>query len=234
MAVSGVGSSFLQGMNLMEMLRSLQKSAKDMLGEAGAASLASLVSAAPLPLPDASASANAMAGNFASAPSSESRYMAAAKQSFVVAKQQNIQETGRVAALLETLGGYQGPQLYDGVDSKRSIPEATVQLALKRIRDTVVQETSERNLEEIRDGIEKNAAEATAPKDENGDPIEGLTTEDAEVTAAPPEISAPPPDAESAELLQEAPSQPSAIDAAIAAYTVVPSIPSPAGILAVV
>lgn len=145
-------------------------------------------------LPAQAAASNLMSGNFVSAGQEESKYLKATLSSFTVNKQLQNQSTNRVTALLDSLGGIQGPKIYEGVGSKHSIPEATIKLAMKRIIDAEEHEASERNLAEMKEKIEQKAQEAAAPKDENGQPIEtGLPAKNAGESAPLPEISAPNP-----------------------------------------
>lgn len=104
---------------------------------------------------------------------------------------------------MNTLGGVQGPSLYEGKGSKGGRPEATIQLAMKRVKDAEEHETSERNLEEMKEEIKQRAQEAATPKDENGNPIDiGLPIENAGEAAPMPKISgsnpAPAPEVSSA------------------------------------
>lgn len=199
-------SSILQssvGGGLQELLRSMQKEQEELLDPTNPASaLEPALDSLSLSPQTTNASTSMMAGNFASTEREDSKYINASLNSFSVAKQMDNQATNRVTALLDSLGGIQGPTLYDGTGSKRGIPEAAIQRAMKRIQNVEAQEATERNLEEIKDGIKEKAQEAAAPKDENGNPIEGLPTESAGETAPMPEISgsnpAPAPDVSAA------------------------------------
>lgn len=135
-----------------------------------------------------SGGSNMMSRNFAGGRENDSKYVNANLAGLQAVKQMQNQATSRVSGLLNSLGGIQGPRLYDGVGSKGGVPEATIQLAMKRIKDADSQDASERNLEETKECVEARAAEAMAPKDENGNPIETGTMGTGE--AAPmPEIS---------------------------------------------
>ena len=181
------------GGGIYEMLRSMQKEQEAMLEEASAAELAgqSPVPVASQHASTQTASSNLLSRNFATAEREESKYVNATLNRLSVDKQLQTQATNRVTALLNTLGGIQGPKLYDGTGSKGGIPEATIQLAVKRIQNVETQEESERNLEEIKKSIERKAQEVAAPKDENGEPIDGLASGSAGEAASMPEIRSP-------------------------------------------
>lgn len=159
-------------------------------------------------------SSNMMSKNFAGGRENDSKYVNANLAGIQAAKQMQIQATNRVAGLLNTLGGIQGPRAYDGVGSKGGIPEATIQLAMKRIQNADSQDASERNLEETKERIEARAAEAMAPKNENGEPIESPPTGEDSGFAEMPEISSATPAAPATDVA-EAPSSIGSSPAAI-------------------
>lgn len=201
--------------SLFDMLRSIQKEQEEMLKGVAPDDLA----VQPINEVNRSFSAHAspsnlMSQNFAPAERKESKYINAALVSFQVSKQVDTQQTSRVNALLGTLGGIQGPRLYKDGESKGGVPEATIQLAMKRIKDAEEHEASERNLDEIKKKIEEKTAEATAPTDANGNPVEVLPPESAGEAAPMPEISgsnpaqAPAPDISAAPASEVAASTP--------------------------
>lgn len=217
MNAGGIGHSGIRGASLIEMLRAGLTDGGDVSGGDSAAQAPTVAEQRPAPVADGDSS-GIMAGNFASATRKSSRYLEAAKSSFQLAKQFDNQSQSRLSALLDALVKTAKPAPHEGVKSKVNVPEATIYLLLKRIRDEESLEASERNLDEIKDGIEQKSREATAPKDESGEPIETAPV-DGKAQSPPPEIPAQQsPDLES-ELPAQAPTAAQApVAAAIAAY----------------
>lgn len=175
---------------MQEILRSLQKGQEELLKEATPAAVAAQATGAvPTQSPLGQAVSSIVSQNFASAERSESKYINASLASFQASKQMDVQQKSRVSALLDTLGGIQGPRLYEGGGSKAGAPQATVQLAMKRMKDAEEHETCKRNFDEIKKNIQEKTAEAVALKDENGKPIESLPAEGTDTATPMPETS---------------------------------------------
>ncbi|MDL2306559.1 hypothetical protein LJC48_00830 [Desulfovibrio sp. OttesenSCG-928-C06] len=179
------------GGGLQELLRSLQKDEMESLEEQVAGGAAVQQLAGEIPILEQAGSI--MSRNFVSANTGESRYLAAAKNTLALKSRMAAQQTGRVNALLESLGGIQLPRPYDGGGSKAPANKAYIQQAMTRIKNTEAQEASERNLDELKKNVEQKAQEAAVPKDENGEPIY-IMPESGGVAPAPmPAPSAPAP-----------------------------------------
>ncbi len=162
------------------------------------------------------ASSAVMSHNFADGHTSESTDIDAHLAGLQAAKQLQNQADNRVMGLLNSLGGIQGPSLYGEVGSKGGIPEARIQLAMKRIKDADAYDASERNLEERKESIEARAAEATAPKDENGEPIENPASGEATPL---PEISGATPASTPEAASSPAPEVPAAVPPALISFS---------------
>lgn len=191
---------------LAELLRSLQKEQEALLGDAVPESIVSqsLVAFTSKPPFAHSSSANPMSQHFTSNGRETSRYVQATLAEFQTSKQVATQQTSRVSALLDSLGGIKVG------DEKGSIHTAAwYEMQMRRIQNVETSEESERNLNEIKDNITQKAQEATAPKDANGNPIDELPNENTGESTPMPEISgsnpAPTPDVSIAPAFDVAP-----------------------------
>ena len=123
----------------------------------------------------ASASASMMAHNFFDADARQSRYIQATQKSFQVLNSMRNSQYAVLQAGQTTVGAldvddYAG-RVLEGQKAARN---------MEKTKDVAVSETSEENLEDIRETIEENAEEAVSLKDENG----SVGTEDAPSTPA--------------------------------------------------
>ena len=94
MAVGSIESSYSQGTGLMDVLRSLREEAGNFpdAGDSGGVNSPSAAAVAEL----TATPKNVIAGNFVSAQSSASRFIAAAQQSFTLARQPPVPAMNRV------------------------------------------------------------------------------------------------------------------------------------------
>ena len=161
MAVSVIPSAYSQGNGLIDLLNSLRESSEEISDEIGAGAAGSITATAQATL---GKSSNMLSGNFASAASSESEYVAATKTAFKAFTQTANQQKSRLTNLLDSLVADYSPNVYERAGSKRGgMTAAGAYLLLKRqIREPEEMEASERNLEEIKENIEHKAAEAMA------------------------------------------------------------------------
>lgn len=139
------------------------------------------------PAPSRAASANMMAQNFASAEREESRYITARKTAFqtdgdMANRQNSILNAG--LAELNSLSDKDSTNY-----AVRSLIGKKAARRMLREQQQSAAEESQRNLKEIKEKIEEKAQEASAPKDENGNPIETPSVGNAAEAAPAPEIS---------------------------------------------
>ena len=209
------------GSSLYDMLRSLQKEQEELLEATTAETLTAqaMETVGSQAVSSHAASSNLMSRNFASAEREESKYLKASLDSFTLDKQLNNQASNRVNSLLNSLGGVAFES--KGADHA----PAWYEMQMRRIQNAESAESSERNLDEIKENIEQKAQEAAAPTDANGNPVESLSTGNAGGAAPMPEISgsnpAPAPDVPAATAPAAAPAPMPEVSASAA-----PSAPS--------
>ena len=139
-------------------------------------SLESVSAAALISNASLNSSRNMLEGNFVSQTFEESAEISSLKKSFAVGVQMQHQFSNRMNSLLDSLGGIHGPTLYTEPGSKGgALPDAVYDQMTRRIKNIEAQESSQRNLDELKEDIAQKADEAATPKDENGDPIETLS-----------------------------------------------------------
>jgi len=169
-----------------------------------------------------SASDNMMAKNFAgSSTPAPSRYLASVLDSFAINEemQMSLQET--MSQFMAEMGG-------EAVAGEAR-PAYFQSMVARRLRDKRASESFERNLEESKEKLDEQAAEAVAPKDENGNPIpvdEHGTPEILPSETMPPDAGIAPPPANGAEAGSSSGAAEAAQDESIYGAGALPSLPA--------
>ena len=194
MSVNGIIGGlpdFMAGFDLNNLLRG--KNGKDLTEEGGLAALAvnaglmaqsgsaAVVGAGSEPLDwtaqkalnSSSAQSGMLNNNMFDLEAEESKYLEAQKTSFTQLREAKNSSVAAIFAAVDMYGGATG--------TIRELKKTQTQL-----------ESTEKNLEEIKESIETQAAEATAPKDADGNPIQTLTGEgQPDATPATPVVKVP-------------------------------------------
>lgn len=186
------------GSSLQELLRSLRKEQEEMLEQAAAETLATqtLQAAGAQTASAHVASSNVMSRNFFDSNYKRSEYV----QASIDDKQLEGTYANKMNSMMNSLmaqasiwdlqrrfGDKDHPIENTYVIGTRLV--TTSSQATNRIQREETYEASEKNLDAIKDDIERKAQEAIAPTDADGNPIEGMPTKSTGEAAPMPEIS---------------------------------------------
>ncbi|MGE4299839.1 MAG: hypothetical protein AB7E47_17615 [Desulfovibrionaceae bacterium] len=189
--ISNEQSTFTLGASVQEMLRNsltTSTAAPDAVAR-DAVAISSEAAAIVANAQNNSGETSILAGNFVSAGSEESEYIAAAKKNFTINMTLSNQKDNAIASMMETvMATMQQDSGNKYVEAVKGAIEA--QMAAKREMNSKIAEASSETLDKAKADIEQAAEEATQPTDAAGQPMDAPpaakpTSANANATPAP-------------------------------------------------